>query len=167
MGKASGKLLKAAYHGDTKNADEEYYMSLERFQMVDSPLSAARIKEITGALVNQTVKMLLLKPIQPTQHSDPSQPLHPGFEFSRPIARQKTIRRGENTTLGRALSFDHLCESFSGIFPQDFDDPGFDLDERRYKEEAARRFQENLGRSQFSELLTAGKYAEIAKRQDT
>jgi hypothetical protein len=47
MGLASGKLNKAAYHGDTKHNEEEYSMILERFQRVDPPVSAAKIKEIT------------------------------------------------------------------------------------------------------------------------
>lgn len=47
MGLASGKLNKAAYHGDAKHNEEEYSMILERFQRVDPPVSAAKIKEIT------------------------------------------------------------------------------------------------------------------------
>jgi hypothetical protein len=49
MGKASGKLRKTAYHGEDKHADEEYYMTLDRFRMVNPPVSAAEIKEITSA----------------------------------------------------------------------------------------------------------------------
>ena len=48
MGRASGKLEKAAYHGDPKHMDEEYFRTLERFQRVDPPVPAAKIKEITG-----------------------------------------------------------------------------------------------------------------------
>jgi hypothetical protein len=48
MGKASGKLEKAAYHGDPNHADEEYFMTLDRFQRVDPPVPAAQIKEVTG-----------------------------------------------------------------------------------------------------------------------
>lgn len=48
MGRASGKLEKAAYHGDPKHADEEYFMTLDRFQRVDPPVPAAKIKEVTG-----------------------------------------------------------------------------------------------------------------------
>jgi hypothetical protein len=49
MGVASGTLSKANYHGDPNQRDEEYSMSLERFQLVDPPVSAAKIKEIAGA----------------------------------------------------------------------------------------------------------------------
>jgi len=47
-GLASGKLEKAAYHGDPKHAEEEYFMSLTKFQLVVPPVPAARIKEVTG-----------------------------------------------------------------------------------------------------------------------
>lgn len=47
MGRASGKLEKAAYHGDPKHKDEEYFRNLERFQRVDPPVPAAKIKEVT------------------------------------------------------------------------------------------------------------------------
>ena len=43
-GYASGRLEKAAYHGDPECADEEYYMALTRFQLVDPPMSASDIK---------------------------------------------------------------------------------------------------------------------------
>jgi len=48
MGRASGKLEKAARHGDPKHKDEEYFRTLERFQRVDPPVPAAKIKEVTG-----------------------------------------------------------------------------------------------------------------------
>jgi len=48
MGPASGKLEKAAYHGDPKHKDEEYFRTLERYQGVDPPVPAAKIKELTG-----------------------------------------------------------------------------------------------------------------------
>jgi hypothetical protein len=48
MGRASGKVEKADYHGDQKNKDEEFFMKLERFQVLDSFVSASKIKEITG-----------------------------------------------------------------------------------------------------------------------
>jgi hypothetical protein len=48
MGRASGKLEKAAYHGDAKHKDEEYFMGLEPFEHVDPPLSAAKVKDLTG-----------------------------------------------------------------------------------------------------------------------
>ncbi|PYV20921.1 MAG: hypothetical protein DMG24_21210 [Acidobacteria bacterium] len=48
MGQASGKVEKAAYHADPKHKDEEYFMRLSRFQLVDPPVSPAEIKEITG-----------------------------------------------------------------------------------------------------------------------
>jgi hypothetical protein len=49
MGRASGKLEKRPYHGDPQHHDEEYSMSLDRFQRVEPPLPAALIKEVTGA----------------------------------------------------------------------------------------------------------------------
>lgn len=45
FGRASGKLGKADHQGQK---DEEFFMNLERFQVLDSPISAAKIKEITG-----------------------------------------------------------------------------------------------------------------------
>ena len=48
LGQASGKLEKAAYHGDPTKQDEEYFMALEQFQRIEPPLSAAKIKEVTG-----------------------------------------------------------------------------------------------------------------------
>jgi hypothetical protein len=49
MGRASGKLRKAAYHGEAKHADEEYYMLLDRFRAISPPVPAAKIKEVTSA----------------------------------------------------------------------------------------------------------------------
>lgn len=49
VGQASGTLKKAAYHGDPKNNDEEYFMMLEEFQRVEPPVTAATIKEVTGS----------------------------------------------------------------------------------------------------------------------
>ncbi|MDR4477250.1 MAG: hypothetical protein R3B11_14770 [Nitrospira sp.] len=48
MGRASQKLEKTAYHGDPKHKDEEYFRTLERFQRIDPPIPAAKIKEVTG-----------------------------------------------------------------------------------------------------------------------
>jgi hypothetical protein len=48
MGVASGTLSKTNYHGDPNQHEEEYSMSLERFQLVVPPVSAAKIKEIAG-----------------------------------------------------------------------------------------------------------------------
>ena len=49
MGQASGNVEKAPYQGDPKHKDEEYFMRLGRFQLVDPPVSAAEIKDVTGA----------------------------------------------------------------------------------------------------------------------
>jgi hypothetical protein len=46
VGRASGNLRKAPHDG---HADEEYFMALEHFQLVDPPIPAAKIKEITEA----------------------------------------------------------------------------------------------------------------------
>lgn len=48
VGEADGMLHKAAYHGDPANADEEYFMKLLNFQLVDPPMPARDIKNITG-----------------------------------------------------------------------------------------------------------------------
>ena len=48
LGEADGKLQKAPYHGETEHTDEEYFMKLQRFERVSPPLSAAKIKTITG-----------------------------------------------------------------------------------------------------------------------
>lgn len=44
LGEADGKLAKKAYHG---NPDEEYFMRLNNFQLVKSPVMAREIKECT------------------------------------------------------------------------------------------------------------------------
>jgi hypothetical protein len=49
FGHASGKLEKRPYHDDPKHNDEEHYMALTKFQEVVPPVSAARIKDVTGA----------------------------------------------------------------------------------------------------------------------
>lgn len=48
IGKADGKLIKSAYHGDPKHPDEEFSMKLVSFTPVDPPMTAAEIKEISG-----------------------------------------------------------------------------------------------------------------------
>ena len=48
MGRASGKLETAAYHGDPKHTDEEHYMALDQFRRVDPPVPASEIKDVTG-----------------------------------------------------------------------------------------------------------------------
>jgi len=48
IGYASGTLHKAAYHGDPKHINEEYFMSLEGFERAEPPVTAATIKEVTG-----------------------------------------------------------------------------------------------------------------------
>ncbi len=47
VGKASGVLEKRA-HDDPLFSEDEYWMSLRPFTMLDSPLQAAEIKEVTG-----------------------------------------------------------------------------------------------------------------------
>ncbi len=48
LGKADGNLQTAPYHGQAEYEDEEYFMTLQRFQTVTPPLSASEIKNITG-----------------------------------------------------------------------------------------------------------------------
>jgi len=48
FGQASGKVEKAPYHGDPRHKDEEYFTRLGRFQLVEPPVPAAEIKEVTG-----------------------------------------------------------------------------------------------------------------------
>jgi len=58
VGKADGKLRKAAYHGNPEYKDEEYAMGLLEFALVDPPLSAAEVKTITsspGLVFRQTM----------------------------------------------------------------------------------------------------------------
>ncbi len=47
VGKASGKIQIRNYHNDQKHADEEYYMKLNQFHLLESPMSASEIKGIT------------------------------------------------------------------------------------------------------------------------
>jgi hypothetical protein len=58
IGKAEGKLRRAAYHGEAEHKDEEYAMALLEFALVDPPLSAAEVKTITanpGLVFRQTM----------------------------------------------------------------------------------------------------------------
>mgnify|MGYP000886990417 CR=1 FL=1 len=48
MGRAAGKLEKAAYHGDPTHQDEEFFRRLDGFRLVTPAIQASRIKEITG-----------------------------------------------------------------------------------------------------------------------
>jgi len=48
MGIASGKLEKKPWHGEDKHKDEEYCMKLNKFKILNDPLSASDIKKITG-----------------------------------------------------------------------------------------------------------------------
>ena len=48
VGTASGALDKRAYHGNPDHAEEEYSMKLNRFHRLDTPVSAAEVKEVTG-----------------------------------------------------------------------------------------------------------------------
>lgn len=48
VGKANGVLKKRNYHNEAKHSDEEYYMKLDKFHLLKSPMKAAEIKEITG-----------------------------------------------------------------------------------------------------------------------
>lgn len=48
VGKASGKLKIRNYHADSKHIDEEYYMKLNQFHLLEAPLSASEIKGVTG-----------------------------------------------------------------------------------------------------------------------
>lgn len=47
-GDASGAREKAPYQGKLEYADEEYFMTLKRFRLVDPPLPASAIKAISG-----------------------------------------------------------------------------------------------------------------------
>ncbi|MGA8156946.1 MAG: hypothetical protein WB822_12225, partial [Rhodoplanes sp.] len=58
IGKADGKLRRAAYHGKAEHKDEEYAMALLDFAIVEPPLSAAEVKSITanpGLVFRQTM----------------------------------------------------------------------------------------------------------------
>ena len=48
VGHASGKLKIRDYHNNPQNKDEEYYMKLNNFFLLSSPISASEIKNITG-----------------------------------------------------------------------------------------------------------------------
>jgi hypothetical protein len=48
VGKATGELGKAPYHGNAKDTDEEYFMKLSPFHRIDPPVTAAEVKELTG-----------------------------------------------------------------------------------------------------------------------
>lgn len=48
VGKASGTLKIRNRHNNPNHADEEYYMKLNQFRKLESPVSASEIKDITG-----------------------------------------------------------------------------------------------------------------------
>ena len=48
VGKASGKLKIRNYHADPTHIDEEYYMKLNQFHVLEKPLSASEIKGVTS-----------------------------------------------------------------------------------------------------------------------
>jgi hypothetical protein len=48
IGEADGRLVKCAYQNTPEDAEEEYSMKLQRFQIVSPPLTAAEIKKISG-----------------------------------------------------------------------------------------------------------------------
>ncbi len=47
-GKASGKLQIRNYHNEQKHTDEEYFMKLNQFYLLKSPMSASEVKGVTG-----------------------------------------------------------------------------------------------------------------------
>ncbi len=47
-GKASGKLQIRNYHNVEKHTDEEYFMKLNQFHLLKSPMSASEVKGVTG-----------------------------------------------------------------------------------------------------------------------
>lgn len=48
VGRASGKLMTQAYHGNPKYPNEEYYMDLTHYKRLTTPFTASEIKRITG-----------------------------------------------------------------------------------------------------------------------
>lgn len=48
VGKASGKLQIRNYHNNPKNIDEEYFMKLNQFHLLEAPMSASEVKSVTG-----------------------------------------------------------------------------------------------------------------------
>lgn len=48
VGKATGKLQIRNYHNNPKNVDEEYFMKLNQFHLLETPMSASEVKSVTG-----------------------------------------------------------------------------------------------------------------------
>lgn len=48
VGKASGELQTRNYHNEQKHVDEEFFMKLNQFHLLGTPISASEIKGITG-----------------------------------------------------------------------------------------------------------------------
>jgi hypothetical protein len=48
VGRASGELQIRNYHNNQKHVDEEYFMKLQQFHLLGSPMSASEIKGVTG-----------------------------------------------------------------------------------------------------------------------
>lgn len=48
LGVANGKLQKRAYQGNPEHADQDFSMPLNKFELVESPMTASEIKETCG-----------------------------------------------------------------------------------------------------------------------
>jgi hypothetical protein len=59
-GVATGIVEAADYHGNPTDADEEHYMYLDRFQVLETPLPPSKLKEIIdyNVVLTQTITPL-------------------------------------------------------------------------------------------------------------
>jgi hypothetical protein len=76
-----------------------------------------------------------------------------------PQLAQHPVRRASSSS-GPA----RCRRKFLSFFPKGFRDPDYQELERNYKVATHRRWQEELGETQFAELLREGRHAEIAAR---
>jgi hypothetical protein len=66
----------------------------------------------------------------------PGYPPHPQFTFSKPKRAKSSGTKTAKKPHSAGLSFEHLLERFTAVFPEGFENPEFDADERQYKEAA-------------------------------
>lgn len=105
------------------------------------------------------------KVILKTADLKPAQPPTPNFQF--PTQKKKAhhsqfkVKAPAHET---PPDFDHLVSCFMSKFSRGFEGDDFDIAEREYKEKAASKLKESLGRDVFQALLQGQRYAEVCFR---
>jgi hypothetical protein len=96
--------------------------------------------------------------------TSPGTPPHPNFQFSQSKLKHRVGKSNAGRSFDPAFSFEHLCDRFLSTYPLGFEDPGFDREERQYKDAAVEKLELALGRKEMHRLMGAEQHGEIAKR---